>query len=157
MASGSEVKVGDLWRHQTAKIKGKYAGNLGMISLTDCQAVEFGNPIPVLSVSAEQLIKEYKNDDEEAFNKKYEGKLLKIVGVVAKINKEDAEQPMRIEIKGNESPANPPLVTFRYIRRQESQVKMLKDGGPITVKGECQGKSSFTKDIELTPVEILTR
>lgn len=142
---GSEhyEKALQLSEGQKVKIRGRYnkpksESGLMIVAphLFECALVETG-PDPVISVSAEQLTKDFASD-EKAAALKYKGKPLIIEGTVAQLDhKKDAFlEAHTVYLQGHDPKADKPVrvMVFNF---DKGAFAKLKEGQRIKVKGKC--------------------
>jgi hypothetical protein len=93
-------------------------------------------------MSAANLISEF-NENENAANNKYLGKIIEVTGPVAEVNNEQ-DTVINISLGSNEKLRK---VSCRMDSRHFSEVKKYSEGNIITIKGTCDG---FLMDVELS-------
>jgi hypothetical protein len=144
-----------LWRGQRVKIRGQCAGcPRSTVELIDCRVVESGEAVPVLAVSAGQMIKAY-HADAAAADQTYKGKAVEVEGVIAKLGTGGSFEESYLTLKGDGPEQPDPIRIFcRYVKGQRTQVESFQEGQHIKVKAECDGKGS-SKDIELSYMRIV--
>lgn len=93
-------------------------------------------------VSAEQLLKEFR-DDPDAADKKYKDKCLEISGVVERNGMDGVDTPFVILHAGDEN-AKIKIECFFDIadEDEENVVKRLRKGQTVTLRGEYEGRVS---------------
>jgi hypothetical protein len=133
-------KLDELWRRQEMTIVGKCLGNPNTWPLLlECRIVATGEPIPVIEITAGDLIKQYQ-EDAKAADEKYEDKVLVISGVV--VAKDSDEQV--VDVAGSEDVGDDPmLVQINYTLSEDDLVAALKEydpGDKIRFKADCGGK-----------------
>ena len=94
-------------------------------------------PNPSISVSAEQLISEYK-DNEIAADQKYKGKLIQVTGRVDHVGK-DIVDSMYVTVKGKGKYEFVTVQCF-FDDSWATRLSYLSEDYPITVQGTCDGK-----------------
>jgi len=95
-----------------------------------------GGAVSVISVSAEQLLAEYKAN-EIAADEKYKGKAIEVTGTIENIGK-DILDNMYVALKSGEQ------YDFRSVQcflgeNLRKEAASLSKGSRITVRGECAG------------------
>lgn len=135
-------KADELWRGQEVTVVGKCVTTIvGDSFLSEGRIVEVGDPIPVLEVSADDMISEYQADIDAA-NDKYRYKVVVVSGVLAA--KDDDNQTFDISAK-QESGEGPIRLEGNYLRDDQILIAALEKYNPgdeIKVKAEC-GRSSL--------------
>jgi len=101
----------------------------------------------VVTVSPEQIAKDYKANEVAADNK-YKGKLVQVSGEVDKIGK-DITDTMYVVIKGDSS--NFTDVQCFFNKDKADQLAQLQKGQSLTIKGKCNGlmMNVLIKDCEI--------
>ena len=87
------------------------------------------------SLSASDLFSEYEND-EEASNKKYLGKIIEVSGKIVNIKEFDGNFEISLE---DEMEGVTCLVDSSYAIQQKKELDQLKPEQIIKIKGQCNG------------------
>ena len=87
----------------------------------------------VYNVKALNLIKEFKNNDSMA-NKKYAEKVMTVTGLVTEVESADSS----INIKLGDTLTGS-YVIFAFQQQHINEVKNIKKGDSISIKGSCSG------------------
>lgn len=104
--------------------------------------VDLNNVTAVAKMSAANLVAEF-NENENAANNKYLGKIIEVTGPVAEVNNEQ-DTVINISLGSNEALHK---VSCRLDSRHFNEAKKYGEGNIITVKGTCDG---FLMDVELS-------
>jgi hypothetical protein len=102
---------------------------------------DLNNVTAVAKMSAANLVSEF-NENENAANNKYLGKIIEVTGPVAEVNNEQ-DTVINISLGSNEELHK---VSCRMDSRHFSEAKKYSEGNIITIKGTCDG---FLMDVEL--------
>jgi hypothetical protein len=97
-----------------------------------------------VSVSAEQLIKEYEADETSA-NEKYLGKILEVSGKVAGITEEEGKKKVSME-------SSNPMSAVICELEEKMGTGELKAGDDVRMKGLCSG---YLSDVILVQSSIV--
>jgi len=107
------------------------AGSYG-IYLYNKKPADIRDQNPDFELSATQLVKEF-SADEQAASQKYNDRILFIKGKVSEINLNSTT----VIIDAADSTA---MVTCSFYADESAQLKNLKVGDEIKIKGKCTGK-----------------
>ena len=136
-----EKKLLSMYTGQKIVVRGSFANELaGIPLLYECTVEEIGPPIPIIAVDTGELAKAYKKD-EGAADKQYKGKLMLLEGVVIKTRKVGVVA-QKIQIRSADTKTDdalPIAVDIGTNSDQIDQVKKMKPGDPVRVKGFCSG------------------
>lgn len=88
---------------------------------------------PDFTVNGLELLKEFRNADKAA-NKKYAEKIVSVNGRVSEI--ESVDSVLNVKISDT---ATGDYLIFAFQRQDLPEVKKLKEGDSISIKGSCSG------------------
>lgn len=103
---------------------------------------DLNNATAVAKMSAANLVAEF-NENENAANNKYLGKIIEVTGPVAEVNNEQ-DTVINILLGSNEALHK---VSCRLDSRHFGEAKKYSAGNTVTIKGTCDG---FLMDVELS-------
>ncbi|MEP6645584.1 MAG: hypothetical protein ABJC12_00725 [Saprospiraceae bacterium] len=99
-----------------------------------------------VSISAEDLIKDYEAD-ENAANKKYLGKVVLVTGTVSGVTTEEGKKKVSLE-------TSDPISSIICEMEDNKEVSTLKAGELVKVKGMCSG---YLSDVILVQSVIVNK
>ncbi len=88
------------------------------------------------TLSADSLVNVY-NQDEKAADKKFLNQVIEIKGTVSKVVLDSATKQATVMLSTNDPLSG---VTCSFYDNEASQLKNIKSGAEISVKGVCTGK-----------------
>jgi hypothetical protein len=94
---------------------------------------------PGTPVTAENLVKEY-DEDEQAADARYKGKVLDVTGTVQRV---DFFPTVSLK-SGNQGDS----VSCRILNEQEMAARALVPGAKVRVRGICEGKTAFSVSLK---------
>jgi hypothetical protein len=148
-----EKKLKNTTKGQKIKLQGAWGQDFGpAIVFFDCDLLELGED-PAITVSAVELTQSYSKD-KEATEKKYKEKQLVVEGVIVDIKLEAGKGVRNAFLKGfDDKAAKPVRVNAGFGYEHEDELKKLKVGQTIKVKGEFRGE--FNGDVWLNDVSLV--
>jgi hypothetical protein len=138
---------------QAVTVSGVFNGCYGdFIALENCIFIDpkpdQPSTAPELTVTADQMEKDYASD-KEAADKKYKDKVVRMTGVM---DKEHGEKFTDVAFKVD----GEILISADVTEKYQDQARAVKDGQPITVEGNCSGFIKLGVLSEAASVKIYT-
>lgn len=155
LSASAAPQANELWHGQEMTVIGTcIVGVLGDPVLLDSRFDVIGDPIPVIEITAGELIAEVQADADAA-NDKYRDKVLVLSGVLAAWDREEQEVQIGAAAESGE---NPTRFKFTYGLVETELIAALENYNPgdaIRVKADCGRLSTDATPINLYYARIL--
>ena len=117
------------------------AGGIGIYLIFTEKFEDTGKQAAVFTVTADELIKEFQQNDSAA-NKKYAEKIILVNGKIAET--EAADSTINIKMMDTLTGS---YIIFAFQEQHIKEAKQLKEGDIVSIKGSCSG-GTFSKILE---------
>ena len=117
------------------------AGGIGIYLIFTEKFEDTGTQAATFTVTADELIKEFQQNDSAA-NKKYAEKIITINGKIAETEAADSS----INIKMMDTLTGSYII-FAFQEQHIKDAKQLKEGDMVSIKGSCSG-GTYSKILE---------
>ena len=117
------------------------AGGIGIYLIFTEKFEDTGKQAAVFTVTADELIKEFQQNDSSA-NKKYAEKIISVNGKIAET--EAADSTINIKMMDTLTGS---YIIFAFQEQHIKEAKQLKEGDIVSIKGSCSG-GTFSKILE---------
>ena len=117
------------------------AGGIGVYLIFTEKFEDTGKQAAVFTVTADELIKEFQQNDSAA-NKKYAEKIILVNGKIAET--EAADSTINIKMMDTLTGS---YIIFAFQEQHIKEAKQLKEGDIVSIKGSCSG-GTFSKILE---------
>ena len=117
------------------------AGGIGIYLIFTEKFEDTGKQAAVFTVTADELIKEFQQNDSAA-NKKYAEKIILVNGKIAET--EAADSTINIKMMDTLTGS---YIIFAFQEQHIKKAKQLKEGDMVSIKGSCSG-GTYSKILE---------
>ena len=117
------------------------AGGIGIYLIFTEKFEDTGKQAAVFTVTADELIKEFQQNDSAA-NKKYAEKIILVNGKIAET--EAADSTINIKMMDTLTGS---YIIFAFQEQHIKEAKQLKEGDMVSIKGSCSG-GTYSKILE---------
>ena len=117
------------------------AGGIGIYLIFTEKFEDTGKHAAVFTVTADELIKEFQQNDSAA-NKKYAEKIILVNGKIAET--EAADSTINIKMMDTLTGS---YIIFAFQEQHIKKAKQLKEGDMVSIKGSCSG-GTYSKILE---------
>ena len=117
------------------------AGGIGIYLIFTEKFEDTGKQAAVFTVTADELIKEFQQNDSAA-NKKYVEKIILVNGKI--VETEAADSTINIKMMDTLTGS---YIIFAFQEQHIKEAKQLKEGDIVSIKGSCSG-GTFSKILE---------
>ena len=117
------------------------AGGIGIYLIFTEKFEDTGTQAAAFTVTADELIKEFQQNDSSA-NKKYAEKIISVNGKIAETEAADST----INIKMMDTLTGTYII-FAFQEQHIKEAKQLKEGDMVSIKGSCSG-GTYSKILE---------
>ena len=117
------------------------AGGIGIYLIFTEKFEDTGTQAAAFTVTADELIKEFQQNDSSA-NKKYAEKIISVNGKIAET--EAADSTINIKMMDTLTGS---YIIFAFQEQHIKEAKQLKEGDMVSIKGSCSG-GTYSKILE---------
>ena len=117
------------------------AGGIGIYLIFTEKFEDTGKQAAAFTVTADELIKEFQQNDSAA-NKKYAEKIISVNGKIAET--EAADSTINIKMMDTLTGS---YIIFAFQEQHIKEAKQLKEGDMVSIKGSCSG-GTYSKILE---------
>ena len=117
------------------------AGGIGIYLIFTEKFEDTGTQAAAFTVTADELIKEFQQNDSVA-NKKYAEKMISVNGKI--METEAADSTINIKMMDTLTGS---YIIFAFQEQHLKEAKQLKEGDMVSIKGSCSG-GSYSKILE---------
>ena len=117
------------------------AGSIGIYLIFTEKFEDTGTQAAAFTVTADELIKEFQQNDSSA-NKKYAEKIISVNGKIAET--EAADSTINIKMMDTLTGS---YIIFAFQEQHIKEAKQFKEGDMVSIKGSCSG-GTYSKILE---------